>query len=74
MLRRRVASFLRSTFPHLKTRCMLLHGETILHTKEVKTAMREEELAIVPRWPAHSPDPNPQKSVWVWAEIELRRQ
>jgi transposase len=53
---------------------MLLDGETILHTKDAKAAMREEGLAIVPRWPAHSPDLNPQENVWAWAETHLRKK
>ena len=74
MLRRQVGPFLRNSFPHLKARRMLLDGETILHTKDAKAAMREEGLAIVPRWPAHSPDLNPQENVWAWAETHLRKK
>ena len=52
---------------------MLLDGESILHTAEAKIAMKEHGVRILPRWPSHSPDLNPQENVWAWAEKDLRR-
>ena len=35
--------------------------------------MRECKVRLLPAWPAHSPDLNPQENVRGWAEKELRK-
>ena len=45
-----------------------------LHAHESKAAMKEWGLVALPRWPAYSPDLNPQENVWPWLEKELRKR
>ena len=69
----RVAGFLQAEFPDMTSHTILLDGEPLLHTDEAKTKMASNGLRVLPDWPAHSPDLNPQENVWSWAKKELRR-
>lgn len=73
LVRRRVGLFMRRAFPTRRCSTILVDGEALLHTDEAKAVMRQEQLRALPDWPAHSPDLNPQESVWAWAEPELRK-
>ena len=73
MVRRRVSDFLEQCFPNRQSFTILLDGETIFHTEEASTAMRELGVRILADWPPHSPDLNPQENVWSWAEQRLRK-
>ena len=55
------------------TYTLLLDGETIMSTKEAKEAMQVCGVRMLPGWPAHSPDLNPQENVWAWTEKHLRK-
>lgn len=69
----RIAGFLKDCFPDRRTFTLLLDGETILRTDEAQAAMTEHGLKVLPDWPPHSPDLNPQENMWAWAEPRLRK-
>lgn len=73
LVRGPVSAFLKACLPNKRICQVLLDGESILHTAEAKIAMKEHGVRILPRWPSHSPDLNPQENVWAWAEKDLRR-
>ena len=68
-----MAPFLAAFFPSRSTYTLLLDGETIMSTKEAKEAMQACGVRMLPGWPAHSPDLNPQENVWAWTEKHLRK-
>ena len=73
MFRARVVQFLQQCFPGRQSHTVLLDGETLLHTDDARAAMREHRVRLLPDWPPHSPDLNPQENVWSWAEAQLRK-
>ena len=68
-----VYNFLRASYPTRRSYTLLLDGEKILRTPEAAAVMAEHGLRVLPNWPAHSPDLNPQESMWAWAEPRLRK-
>ena len=68
-----VAAFMRDCFPGRASFTLLLDGEKILRTDAAKAAMRRNGLRVLPDWPPHSPDLNPQENMWAWAMPKLLR-
>ena len=73
MFQDQVAPFLRSVFPGRRRLTVLLDGEKLMHTADAKAAMRRSGVRLLPGWPSHSPDLNPQENVWAWAQGMLRK-
>ena len=53
---------------------LFLDGEKILRTPEAVGAMSKSGVRVLPDWPPHSPDLNPQEHMWAWAEPRLRKE
>ena len=70
----KVGPFLKKSFPSLRSYQILLDGEKLLHAPVGKTALRLQNITILPGWPKYSPDLNPQENVWAWVEPELRKR
>ena len=73
LVRSKLGPFLKKTFPNRTSFQILLDGESLLHAPPAKAAMKEFNITLLPKWPPHSPELNPQENVWPWAEDELRR-
>jgi hypothetical protein len=74
IVRQRVGPFVKKAYPTRRRCTILLDGEPLIHAPESKAAMKEWGMAALPRWPAYSPDLNPQENVWPWIEKELRKR
>ena len=46
---------------------------TFSSDEEAKAAMRRHGVRLLQQWPSHSPDLNPQETVWAWAQRKLRK-
>ena len=71
-VRKRIGPFLQRSFPNKTSFNILLDGEKVQHTPEAKRAFKEFGITTLKKWPANSPDLNPQEHVWSRAEPELR--
>ena len=71
-LKKRVGPFLKKAFPDKRSFRLLLDGEGLLHAPEAKGAMRQLNINILEKWPAHSGELNPQEHVWATTEDDLR--
>ena len=69
-----VVAFLRASFSSRTRHTLLLDGEKILRTPEAAGAMTKSGVRVLPDWPPHSPDLNPQENMWAWAEPRLRKE
>ena len=68
-----MAPFLQGEFPDRQRITVLLDGETVMHTEEATAALTRHGVGLLPQWPSHSPDLNPQGNVWGWAQRMLRK-
>jgi len=71
-MRKKLAPFLRRSFPTNTSFEILLDGEKLLHGPAAKKAYKDCNISILKDWPEYSPDLNPQEHVWGWAEHKLR--
>ena len=63
-IRKRVAPFLKRCFPEKRSYRILLDGESLLQSKPAKKEMKKHNISVIPDWPPHSPQLNPQEHVW----------
>ena len=70
---KKVAPFLKRSFPALKTFRILLDGEQLMHGPAAKAMYKKHGITILPCWPKYSPALNPQENVWPWSEKALRK-
>ena len=68
----KVAPFLKRSFPNKSSFTILLDGEKIMHAPPGKAVMKAAGISVLPGWPPHSPELNPQEHVWTQAEPKLR--
>ena len=72
LVRQKLQPFMKKAFPRRATSQLLLDGDKIFRTANAKAALQESGLTVLPNWPPHSPDLNPQENVWPWSENKLR--
>ena len=74
LVKSKIASFFKETFPGRARIRVLLDSEPLLHTDAAKAALSEFGIEALPDWPKYSPDLNPQENVWSWMESALRKE
>ena len=70
-IRKRVAPFLKRCFPEKRSYRILLDGESLLRSKPAKKEMKKHSISVIPDWPPHSPQLNPQEHVWFQRVAQL---
>ena len=63
-VKKRVIPFLKKSFPGKRKFQILLDGEHLLRTPIAKAALSRGGVSILPGWPPHSGQLNPQENVW----------
>ena len=63
-IKAKVVPFLKKSFPGKTSFQILLDGETLLHKPVAKAALTLGGVKVLPGWPAHSAQLNPQEHVW----------
>ena len=74
LVKDKIKPFLKRAFPRRASYQILLDGEKIFRSPVAKAALKAANITLLPKWPAHSPELNPQENVWPWAESRLREQ
>lgn len=72
LVRTKIGPFLKRAFPRRSEYQILVDGERLMHAPEAKAALAEWNIKALPRWPAYSPDLNPQEHIWPWSEAKVR--
>jgi len=68
LIRKKVAPFLRRSFPGRRTFQILLDSEGLMHAPPARAALRECGISVLPNWPKYSAELNPQENCWSWVE------
>ena len=72
LVRQKLKPFMKNAFPRRASSQILLDGDKTFRTAHAKAALQESGITVLPNWPPHSPDLNPQENVWPSAENKLR--
>jgi hypothetical protein len=56
-------------------RFSLLHDNASCHTSAATTQrLTQQNINVVPNYPAHSPDFNAMEKVWAWLKMKVKRE
>ena len=72
MVRTELGPWLRRTFRSRTSFQILLDNEKVMKAPPALAALADNNIKVLPGWPAHSPELNPQENVWPWAEARVR--
>ena len=72
LVRQKIGPFMKRAYRGKTAFQILVDNEKFMHAPESKQALQECGIKFLPKWPAHSPEINPQENVWPWAEGRLR--
>ena len=64
MIKKKFLPMLKRRFPERSQWTILIDGEKLMHTPMAKALYQTNGIKLLPRWPAYSPDLNPQEIVW----------
>ena len=60
MIKTRLIPMLKRKYPERSSWTMLIDGEKLMHTTLAKELYKAKGMKLLPKWPAYSPDLNPQ--------------